>query len=176
MSFPLRPSFLAPLAAAALTACGPVTFTTEVKGEGVVPGSALGGLLTAFPSLGSLAAIDFDENQDFKANNTTREHVASLKVETFSLKILEPSNQDFSFLDSVTVLGRAGDEEILIAEKTGIAQLPGSSTLNFDVTNNELVSLLAAPQMSVVLRGKGRSPPSDTRLEAKAKLRVGVKL
>lgn len=179
MLFPLRPSLAAPLAALALTACGPITFTTEVKGEGVVPGSPLGGLLTAFPSLGSLAAINFDENQDFKSNKTTRENVASLKVEAFSLKILEPSSQDFSFLDNVEVLGKAGDVEIPIASKTGITQLKLAApnpTLVLEVTNEELVTLLKAPTMSLVLRGRGRQPPGDTRLEAKATLRVGVKL
>jgi hypothetical protein len=175
----LRAALIAPLATLALTACGPSTFTTEVKGEGVVPGSALGGLLTAFPSLGSLTAIDFDENQDFKTNKTARENVASLKVEAFSLKILEPSNQDMSLFDSVDVLGKAGDIEIPIASKSGITQLmlkAPNPTLVFDVTNEELVTLLRAPTMSLVLRGRGRQPPADTRLEAKAKLRVGVKL
>lgn len=175
----MRTFSIAAALALPLLGCGPITFTTEVKGEGVVPGSVLGGVLTAFPALGSLAAINFDENQDFKSNSATRERVSSLKVETFTLKILEPSNQDFSFLDQLQVFGKAGDEEILIAEKNGIAGLnlpPPNPTLTLDVTNNELVTLLAAPQLSIVLRGKGRQPALDTRLEARAKVRVGLKL
>ena len=173
------PSIAGVVLAAGLLGCGPITFTTEVKGEGVVPGSVLGGLLAAFPSLGALASIDFDENQDFKNNNATRNNVSSLKVESFSLRIVEPNDQDFSFLDEVQVLGKSSDEEIEIASKIGITQLAlkaPNPTLVFDVTNKELVSLLRAPTMSLVLRGKGRQPPRDTRLEAKAKIRVGLKL
>lgn len=175
----MRPRFLAAALALSLAGCGPITFATEVKGEGVVPGSVLGGALNAFPVLGNLAAIDFDENQDFKANGATRARVSSLKVESFTVKVLEPADQDFSFLDQLQVYGKAGDEEILIAEKNGIASLnlpPPNPTLTLDVTNKELVTLLAAPQVSIVLRGKGRQPALDTRLEARAKVRVGLKL
>jgi hypothetical protein len=173
----LRPSFLL-VAAFFVSACGPVTFVTELKGEGVVPGSALGGLLSAFPSLGALAAINFDENQDFKNNDATKDRVSSLVVESFSLHIVEPADQDFSFLDNVDVIAKGGDVEVLAASKSGIAQLnlpPPNPTLVFDPSNKDLVSVLAAPTVSVVMRGKGRQPPKDTRLEAKAKIRVGLK-
>lgn len=166
-------------AALGLSACGPITFTTEVKGEGVVPGSLLGGLLSSFPALGGLTSIDFNENQDFKNHQATRDNVSSLKVESFSLRIVEPADQDFSFLDSVQVLGKTSNDEKLVAEKNGIAQLvlpPPNPTLVFDVTREELVGLLGAPQISIVLRGRGRQPPRDTRLEAKAKLTVALKL
>lgn len=177
----MRPSFipLAALVALACSACGPITFTTDVKGEGVVPGSALGGLLSAFPSLGSLAAINFDENQDFKNNDASRDRVSSLKVETFSLRIVEPADQDFGFLDNIEVYAKGGDVEKLVASKIGISMLnlpAPNPTLQLDMSNNELVEVMAAPTVSIILRGKGRQPPRDTRLEAKARLRVGLKL
>lgn len=88
-----------PLLVASLfvTACGPITFSTEMKGETTITGSVLGQLLSTFPQAASFASIDFSQNQDFKNNNTSRDKVKTTKVTALSLKILSPSSQDFGF-------------------------------------------------------------------------------
>ena len=66
----VRALFLASVAV--LTGCGPVPFTTQMKGEAVVQGSPLGAFFNVFPQIGSFAGIDFDQNQDFKTNPLAR--------------------------------------------------------------------------------------------------------
>src|SRR4051812_48052911 len=103
-------------------ACGPLTFTTEVKGESTIAASSLP-LLNVFPAIGNFSNLDFDTNQDFQNEKTTRDHVTSVHVELMQLKILSPADQDFGFLDTVEFYARSGDGETLFAQKSGIADL-----------------------------------------------------
>ena len=163
-----------------LSACGPLGFTTEVKGEGVVAGGGtLGGVLTMFPQLGTLANIDFEQNQDFKNNNASRAQVTSVRLNTMTLKIASPADQDFSFLESVQFFARSGENEVLFAQKTNVAGaklIAPNPTLTLDVLNVDLAQYVRASTMSIVMRGTGRKPPQDTRIEVAAVFQVFVRL
>lgn len=170
---------LFPALVIALAGCGPLPFTTELKGEAVIPGSTLSALLGAFPQLSGFSNIDFDQNQDFRNNDARKESVRSLKVTGLTLKITSPATQDFSFLESLDFYARAGDQEVKVAGKTGIDQLglaAPNPTLTLEVTGAELVQYLQAPTMTLITRGTGRQPPQSTTLEASVKLLVGVGL
>lgn len=160
-------------------ACQPDVFRTTLKGEATVKGSPLGGVLTAFPAIGSFTNLDFSQNQDFRAEGVTKDQVSSVRVEAISLRILSPSNQDFGFLDTIGFFARTSDAEAPIADRSDIASLglkPPNPELALDVTSTELQPFIAAPQMSIVTRAKGRLPPQDTHLEAQVTLRVQIKL
>jgi len=167
------------LGASLLVACQPTRFNTTLKGETTVRGDALGTLFSAFPPIGSFANLDFDANQDFKNEGVTKAQVTSVKATEVKLHILSPSTQDFSFLDSIAFYARAGDNEVLVADKSNIASLELSApnpTLVLDLKGAELQPYVTAPSMSVVVRGKGHSPPQDTRIEASATFQVAFKL
>lgn len=168
------------LLAVVLCGCGPVGFTTEVKGEGVVPGGgALSGVLTMFPQLGMLSNIDFEQNQDFKNNNASREQVTSVLLDSMTLKIASPADQDFSFLESVQFFARSGENEVLFAQKTNVASaklIAPNPTLKLDTLNVDLAQYVRASTMSIVMRGTGRKPPQDTRIEVSAVFHVFVRL
>ncbi len=163
-----------------LCACGPIGFTTEVKGEGVVAGGgSLGGLLTMFPQLSSLSNIDFEQNQDFKNNNASREQVTSVTLKTMTLRIASPNDQDFSFLESVQFFARSGENEALFAQKTNVASAKLTAptpTLVLDVLNVDLAQYVRSSTMSIVMRGTGRKPTQDTRIEVSAIFNVAVRL
>lgn len=163
-----------------LAGCSPVvSFSTELKGESVVAGSALPAVLNVFPAFGNFSNLDFDQNQDFKNEKVTRDRVTSATVELLQLKILSPSNQDFSFLDNVQFAARTGDTEKVFAEKSNISDLklsPPNPTLTLDLPPAQLAPFVQAETMSIVMRGRGRQPPQDTRIEAKVKLRVEAKV
>jgi len=162
-----------------LTGCGPLTFEATVKGGGVVQGSPLGNLLGVFPSLSGLTNIDFNNQQDFQNNQVTRDHVESAKLTSLRLQVLSPSGQDFSFLDSLTFTAKAGTQSAVVAEKTGIAQSPGTppnATLTFEVKDVELAPFLKEPAFTLELSGNGRQPPQDTQIEATAVLKVAARL
>ena len=173
----MRPLFLAPVVL--LTACGPITFTTSMKGEAVIEGSTLGQFFNVFPQLGGFANIDFDTNQDFKNNNADRDHVKSMKVTALTLRIVSPSTQDFGFLETLEFAVKSGDLEQKMASKTGIDGLPlqaPNPTLELDLINADIGAFVRASSMTIVTRGTGRQPAQDTRLEATVKFLVGVGL
>ena len=165
-----------------LVACGPPTFVAEVKGETSVPAAPLGEVLPpldAFPAIGSFNSLDFNQNQDFQNQGVTKDHVASAKLESFQLKVLAPADQDFTFLDTLEVYAKAGDRERLVASKQNISTLnlkAPNPVLKLEPLDVELQPFLAAPSMSLSVRGKGRMPQKDVRLQADVKLQVRAKL
>lgn len=174
----MRTLLLPAVAVFGLSACqNLITFSTEQKGEAVIQGNPLGAVLGAFPQVGGFSNIDFSQNQDFKNNNAQRDLVETTRVTALTLRILSPVDQDFSFLDSLEVAVKAADQEQKIAFKTGIAQLelpPPTPTLALDLVDVDLASYVRASSMTIIVRGTGRQPPRDTRLEASVKLLVGV--
>jgi hypothetical protein len=169
------------LAAVALCACNcsPSGFSTTLKGEAAVEGNPAGGELKQFPTFVALTNVDLDTTPEFKAQGITRSQVSSLRVQSLKLKILSPSDQDYSFIDSVQFFARSGDREVLVAENVGVAELKLSAPnpeLPLDPTGGELRDLLGSPTISLIARGKGRNPPKETRLEATVVVRVDLKV
>lgn len=171
---------LAPLVAAAglgLAACAPSSFTTELKGESTVPAGPPGVTtdLNAFPSISSFAGLDFDQNQDFKNQGVKKSDVTSAKVKSLTLRVLSPNDQDFTFLDSVEFFAKAGDREARIARRQDISRLslrPPNPVLSLDVDGVELQPFVSAPTMSIIVRGRGRMPEREVRLQAVVALEV----
>ncbi|ATB31237.1 hypothetical protein [Melittangium boletus] len=176
------PSVLPVCVLLALAACGPPTFVAEVKGETTVPAAPLGGVippLDAFPAIASFSGLDFNQNQDFQNQGITKDRVASAKLKSFQLKVLAPADQDFSFLDTLECYARTGDREVLVASRQNIAALglkAPNPVLSMELTGVELQPFLSAPSMSLSVRGKGRMPPKEVRLQADVKLDVQVRL
>ncbi len=174
----MRPLLLPVLSLACLSACQSlISFSTEQKGEAVIPGNPLGAVLGAFPQVGGFSNIDFSQNQDFKNNNTERNLVRTTRVTAMTVRILSPVDQDFGFLDSLEVSVKAADQEQRVAFKTGIAQLdlpPPTPTLTLDLDDVDVASFVRASSMTIIVRGSGRQPNRDTRLEASVKLLVGA--
>lgn len=161
-----------------LVACTAPSFTTEVKGETTVTGSTSpGGVLNAFPAVSSFANLDFDQNQDFKNQGVTKDDVESVKLKSLSVRVLGPDDVDLGFLDSLEFFARAGDQEVRIARKDDIPRLglrPPNPVLVLDVENVDLQPYVTAPSMSIIVRGKGRVPAQDVRLQASVVLEVGL--
>ena len=175
----LRTVVLVP-ALMALSACGANVFPVEVSGETTIAGdpSPFSALLGAF-NIGSFANIDFNQTQEFQNQGVTKDQVESVKTDYIRLKIISPETQDFSFLENLQFYARAGDQEVLVASKSGIDKLglkAPNPVLELDVTDAELQPFVTAPSMSIIVRGKGRMPPQDTRLEANVGLNVTVKV
>ena len=174
-------SVLSVCALLSLVACAPPGFVAEVKGETTVPGDPTGisTVLDAFPSIGSFSSLDFDQNQDFQNQGVTKEQVSSARLQALSLKILSPADQDFSFLDTLEFYAKTGDQEVLVASKRNISSLglkAPNPVLVLDVTGEELQPFITAPSMSISVRGKGRKPSKEVRLQVDVKLDVQVRL
>ncbi|QSQ10737.1 hypothetical protein [Myxococcus landrumensis] len=174
----MRPvSLLAAAVGLGLAACAQSSFITELRGETTVPASLPGGSteLNAFPPISSLAGMDFDQNQDFKNQGLTKNEVTSVHVESLSLQILSPNDVDFTFLDTVEFYVRAGDRETRIASKSNLNRSnlrAPNPTLWLDLADLELQPYVAAPSVSIIIRGKGRTPEREVRLRAVVRLEV----
>jgi hypothetical protein len=162
-----------------LAACAQPTFTAEVKGETTVPAAPLGvgGVLNAFPAIGSFAGLDFNEQQDFKNQGVTKDQVRSARLRSVKLKILGPDDADFGFLDTLEFYAKAGAEEVLIARRDNIPRLnlrPPNPVLSLELQDVELQPYLTAPSMSIIVRGRGRMPEKEVRLQATVAIDVEV--
>jgi hypothetical protein len=161
-----------------LVACSPASFTTQVQGEATVPASPSGSptLLNAFPAISSFAALDFNENQDFRNRDVTKNEVTRVEVRSLTLKVLSPNDQGFDFLDSLEAVARAGNTESRFASRDGIAKLglnPPNPTLSLKTDGHvDLRPYVAAPTMSILLRGTGRLPEREVRVQATVVLEV----
>jgi hypothetical protein len=160
-----------------LVACSPVTFDTELKGETVLPAGPAGTItpLNAFPAIGSFAGLNFNENLDFKNQGVEKDEVSSVSAKSVELRMVAPDDADFSFLDTVEFFAMAGDQEKRFASKRDISRLalrPPNPVLKVDVESVELQPFVAAPTMSIIVRGKGRMPEQEIRLQASVVLRV----
>lgn len=165
--------------AALAQACGPITFSTTVAGQGTVQGSQLGALLNVFPAIGGFGNIDFAQNQDFQNNKTSREMVRSVKVTSLTARITDPAGADFGFIDSLELTAKGATSEAVFAKKEGIPQAatrPPNATVTFDLLDVDLAPYVKEPSMSLVLTGKGRQPPQNTTIEVTVKLLVGASL
>lgn len=159
------------------TACAPLAFSTEVKGETVVLGNAMQPTLNVFPAIGGMNDLDFNANREFLNASVKRENVSAVSVQSVTVKILTPENQDFSFLESLQLVAQATDNSAVFAEKLDIRTLDLTAptpTLTMDVKPVDLAPYVTAPIMSIVMRGKGKTPVGDTRLEVKVKLFVSA--
>jgi hypothetical protein len=162
-----------------LLACQPNVFPVEVSGGTTIQGdpSPVPGLLNAFPGIGSFNNIDFGQSQEFQNQGVTKDQVSSVKPSHITLKITSPETQDFSFLENLQFYAKAGDEEVLVADKYGIDKLDlkaPNPVLEMDVKDAELQPFVTAPSMSIVVRGRGHLPPQDTKLEATVGLDVTI--
>ena len=177
----MRPPLVLPVCALlALVACASPSFVAELQGETTVPAAPMGGTdtpLDAFPAIGSFTNLDFDQNQDFQNQDITKMEVTSARLVSFQLKVLAPADQDFSFLDTLECYARSGDREVRVALKQNISALnlkAPNPVLFLDLADTELQRFLASPSMSLLVRGKGRMPPREVRLQADVKLQVTV--
>ncbi|WNG21893.1 hypothetical protein F0U63_08640 [Cystobacter fuscus] len=164
----------------ALVACAPPSYVANLKGETTIPAAPPSDTdtpLDAFPAFGSFTNLDFNRNQDFQNQDITKDRVTSARIHSFQLKVLAPADQDFSFLDTVECYARSGDREVRVAYKQNISSLNLSApnpVLFLELTHAELQPFLAAPSMSLLVRGKGRMPSREVRLQADVTLDVLV--
>jgi hypothetical protein len=165
------------LFAAVLSACGPLTFTTRLSGMATIPAGDTTMMLAALPLIGTLSDLDFDKNADFRMEGATRADVLLARVESAQVKLVSPMGGDFAFLDNLALVARSGDSETLFAQSLGIATrtpVP-SGTLELELVSPEITAQVASAPMSFVMRGKGRQPASDTRLQIDLSVHVEAK-
>lgn len=172
-------ALLVGLAVLSLGGCQLNSFDSTLVGETTLAGGDAGTPLTAIPAFGSFNALDFSQNPDFENNDVSPSDLNSAKVTSLTLKIISPSDQDFSFLDDVQFFAHTGDALTLVAERHDIASLPldgPNPTLSLNVTGADLTPYVSGGAMTLEIRATGRAPRSDTRLRATVGFEFRVKV
>lgn len=170
------------LSALLLTGCDGVlvTFSTTIKGSTTLQGNQLGGLLTLFPQMNSFNNLNFDNNQDFKNNNAQKSHVKTAKVTSFTLKITDPNDQNYDFLDTVKFSVQSPDNNTTeLGHKDGIAQLglaAPNPTLVLDVPGDDIAAHIRADDVTFTSSGSGRQPNQNVTVEAAVTILIGAGL
>lgn len=158
--------------------CGADVFDVTANGQATVPGNPLQvDVLNNLGPLQGLTNIDIKQDEEFKNQDVSPDDVDSVKVKSFALKILSPSNQDFSFLKSVKFWAEIPGQRVLIAEKLDIDKLgltAPNPVLQLDVKDAELKQFVTAPSMTISTEAVGHQPRQDTTLEATVTLEVDV--
>ncbi len=144
-----------------------------------MPAGPPGTPLNAFPAIASFGGLDFNQNQDFKNQGVSKGEVNAVHAKSLELRLVSPSTGDFTFLDTLELFAKAGDQEARVARKQDISRLSLNApnpVLKMDMEGTELQPFVAAPSMSFIFRGKGRMPEEEVRLQALLLLEAEVNL
>lgn len=129
--------------------------------------------------IGNLAFTGFDgfdlsQSQQFENQGYSKDQVDSVHMLELNLRIVEPANASFDFLDSIRFYAEAeGLPRVLVAE---LAVVPdGVTELQLDVeTSVELQPYVVAPSMTLTTEATGVRPAEETTVEAEAIFDVDV--
>ncbi len=159
-----------------LCACGGPSYRAELKADAVVLGGASGDLLQMCPPFGGFLRLDFDNNAQLRGAGRKKSEIRHAFIESASLKIGSPAEQDFGFIDRVQLVASAANAQVTLARKDQVADVGLTApypTLTLPLEPQvDLGAMVAAPQLDVVVKCEGRVPAVDTRLEAKVVLRL----
>lgn len=147
-----------------------LTFEVVTKAETTIEGSdlVLDLFTVAFPDL---ATFDLSASDEFKNQGVTKEDVESVKITEFTLEVLEPTDGDLSFFDSVSFFVEAdGLERVRVAHYDTFEE--GQAKVSLVLDDVELRDYAAAESMDITTEVSARSPSDDTTLQARIVLDV----
>ncbi len=129
--------------------------------------------------VGNLAFTGFDgfdlsQSQQFENQGYSKDQVDSVHMLELNLRIVEPANANFDFLDSIRFYAEAeGLPRVLVAE---LAVVPdGVTQLALDIEASvELQPYVIAPSMTLTTEATGVRPAEETTVEAEAIFDVDV--
>lgn len=121
--------------------------------------------------------IENSTESTFENNDTRRDLVEEAKLKKFEVTILEPTNEDFSFLNKVEVyVSTEKLDEKLIAWKENIAENVGNH-LELETTSSNLRKYLISDEIRVRLKTTSSKPlTQDLLLDLQSTVEVDAKI
>jgi hypothetical protein len=159
----------------ALTCGGLDTFSVEQSGTASIAGAGIAGALLPALSFAGLSDMNISESSEFENQGVTKDDIDSVKIESVTLTIVEPSGGNFDFLDTIELYVEAeGEDRRLIASGADFAD--GVSVIALDVEDVELAPYAVRESMSITADGTGEAPVDDTKIKVDVVLLVDVNL
>lgn len=148
-----------------LSGCS-VSFDVKAGGEATVQGGGIIGQFFSLPGLENFASFDISQTQDFKNQGVEKDHLDSVKVKSIVLKVKDPQNGNFNFIDKIQFFASLPNDDkskVEIASKESVPR--DVKEFSLDIKNVELLNYVTAPSMSITTSASGRSPAQDTKIE-----------
>lgn len=91
------------------------------------------GLGTALPFTARTPEISTNSSSTFSANNTRKDKIEEINIQSMTLKIKSPNSANFDFLNEISIsIDADGQDKVVIASKTNIPE-NGLTTLQMNV-------------------------------------------
>ncbi|PHR95673.1 MAG: hypothetical protein COA80_10120 [Leeuwenhoekiella sp.] len=122
----------------AFTACDKVDELTKFDLDYTSRVTIESGTLIDLPFVVRTPPMQTNSETEFESNNTRKDLIESIKLTQMTLTITSPSNEDFTFLESIEVFIKAdGLDEIPLAALDPVAG-NASGRINLETSNAEL--------------------------------------
>ena len=158
-----------------------LSFDVNSSGTATIQGSPTGGLLAnALPGgFGGFGNFNVSQSQDFRNQNTNKDHISECRVTKLTLKVLSPvppsAGADLSFLSSVDFFISAPN--LLKIHIAGTTSLPvGRPTVDLALDNVDIAAYAKSDTFSITTDAKGHAPSTDTQIEADLTLNIHASL
>ena len=161
---------------AANSACGADVITIEQSSTSQIEAGSIFENFIGDMGFGDFLNMDLSQSDELKNQGVSKDQIDSVKLTNFVLIITAPdSDQDFSFLDSLTFNVEAPN----VARKK-LAQggpfADGTRKVTLNVENLELAPYVSAEKMDIISAVSGHRPRHDTTIRADLTFRVDVRV
>ncbi len=158
-----------------------LSFDVNSSGTATIPGSPTGGLLgNALGSgFGGFNNFNVSQSQEFKNENTNKDHISECRVTKLTLKVLKPvapaAGSDLSFLTQIDFFIAAPN--LARVHIAGAKNFPlNQSTVDLTLDNVDIAAYAKADTFSITTDAQGRAPGADTDIEADIALNIHASL
>ena len=169
-------------ACVALCGCSSLlSFDVNSSGTATIQGSPGGGLLgnALGAGFGGFNNFNVSQSQDFKNENTNKDHISECRLTKLTLKVLKPAppaaGSDLSFLSQIDFFITAPNlPKVHIAGATNLP--PGQSTVDLALDNRDIAAYARSDTFSITTEAQGHAPSADTSIEADLTLNIHASL
>lgn len=96
--------------------------------------------------------METNSEQTFENNDTKKEFIRTIYLDSLSLELFDPPNEDFSFLEEISIYIKAeGLDEVLIASKNPVPD-QSSNLIKLDCTDKDLQEYIKADAFTLRLK------------------------
>jgi hypothetical protein len=152
---------------------GLINFDVDSSGQSTIQGSPTGPLLPGFGFAG-FNKMSFSQSAQFQNNNTNKDHISSCRLTKLTLKIVSPASANLSFLNQIDFYIEAPNlPKVHIA---GLTPVPGGTSADLTIDDRDIAAYAKSDTFSITTQASGRTPTTDTTIEADMKLHINASL
>ena len=137
--------------------------------------STLGGLTDLVGALGfdGFAEMDISQSQALVNQGVQPGDIETAVVTSFTLSVIDPDDNDLSFISSLEIWVDAPDlEPVMVASQVDFPE--GESVVEFELEDIDLVDYVVSDSMSITTEATGSVPSDTVTIQADATFEIGI--